>query len=106
MYHEFFSFPVTFYELVKNILVIDMGWSGVLHKSTYHCYKAILADFEIFRSYESVADADTESPTSFTLNYVATELVNQVRRSLSVDIFFARLRLSANVRRNYRCLLS
>jgi serine/threonine protein kinase len=50
-------------------------------------YKVYLADFGIARAYQSPADVETDSPTSFTRTYAAPEVVGQDKRGFSADIF-------------------
>lgn len=66
----------------KNLLIKDMR-----HKSSQKTYKIYIADFGITRSYERAADAETDSPTSFTRMYAAPEVVDQRKRGLRADIF-------------------
>lgn len=67
----------------KNLLVKDMRHSP----SPQEPYKIYIADFGIARSYNHAADAETDSPTSFTRMYAAPEVINQSRRGLGADIF-------------------
>ena len=50
-------------------------------------YKVYIADFGISRSYRTIPESETESPTSFTKTYAAPEVINQSRRGLSADVF-------------------
>jgi hypothetical protein len=49
--------------------------------------RVYIADFGIARAYTSAADAETDSPTSFTRAYAAPEVVHQDKRGFSADIF-------------------
>ena len=66
----------------KNLLIKDMR-----HIFSQKTYKIYIADFSITRSYERAADAETDSPTSFTRMYAAPEVVDQRKRGLRADIF-------------------
>lgn len=66
----------------KNLLIKDMR-----HNLSQGPYKIYIADFGITRSYKRAADAETDSPTSFTRMYAAPEVTDQRRRGLSADIF-------------------
>lgn len=50
-------------------------------------YRVYIADFGIARAYMSAADAETDSPTSFTRTYAAPEVVDQGTRKFRADIF-------------------
>jgi serine/threonine protein kinase len=50
-------------------------------------YKIYLADFGIARSYNTAADAETESRTPFSRTYAAPEVIRQDKRGFSADIF-------------------
>jgi serine/threonine protein kinase len=50
-------------------------------------YKVYIADFGITRSYDQLADSETESPTKYTHKYAAPEIVDQSRRGFPSDIF-------------------
>lgn len=50
-------------------------------------YKIYIADFGIARSYLSVDDCNTESPTAYTKMYAAPEVVAQEWRDQKADIF-------------------
>lgn len=67
----------------KNILVRHTRNENI-HESQYKVY---IADFGIARAYKSAADANTDSPTSFTRIYAAPEVVAQDTRGFSADIF-------------------
>ncbi|KAJ4291886.1 hypothetical protein N0V90_009783 [Kalmusia sp. IMI 367209] len=70
----------------KNILVRTMGPASI--KGPFNIpWKVYLADFGIARAYQTAAEADTESPTSYTRTYAAPEVVLQEKRGLSADIF-------------------
>ncbi|KAH7084916.1 kinase-like domain-containing protein [Paraphoma chrysanthemicola] len=64
----------------KNILVRPFNGGPI-------AYKVYIADFGIARSYTAAADAETDSPVSFTKAYAAPEVALQDRRGFSVDIF-------------------
>ncbi|OCL13651.1 kinase-like protein [Glonium stellatum] len=68
----------------KNILVRNMGMNRLGYSMKCGIY---IADFGISRSYKTVFESETESPTSFTKTYTAPEAINQSRRGLSADIF-------------------
>ncbi|KAF2676425.1 kinase-like protein [Lentithecium fluviatile CBS 122367] len=69
----------------KNILVrpIDLLDSVVFGDK----YKVYIADFGIARAYQSAAEVETDSPTSFTRTYAAPEVMHQDTRGFSADIF-------------------
>jgi serine/threonine protein kinase len=50
-------------------------------------YKIYIADFGITRSYEQLADSETESPTDYTPKYASPEVVDQSKRGFPSDIF-------------------
>ncbi|KAF2002636.1 kinase-like protein [Amniculicola lignicola CBS 123094] len=68
----------------KNILVrkTDTPLSDRLDR-----FKVYIADFGIARSYSSAADAETDSPVSFTRAYAAPEVCLQEYRSFNADMF-------------------
>lgn len=68
----------------KNLLIKDLRYSSLSSQGPYKIY---IADFGITRSYKRAADAETDSPTSFTPLYAAPEVVDQRKRGLSADIF-------------------
>ncbi|KAF2270751.1 kinase-like protein [Lojkania enalia] len=68
----------------KNLLVRDMRNSIICNQGKYKIY---IADFGIARSYRSVDDCNTESPTAYTKMYAAPEVVAQERRDQKADIF-------------------
>ena len=68
----------------KNLLVKDLRYNSLSSQGPYKIY---IADFGIARSYKRAADAETDSPTSFTRLYAAPEVVDQRKRGLSADIF-------------------
>ena len=68
----------------KNLLVRDMHNSIICNQGKYKIY---VADFGIARSYQSIDDCNTESPTAYTKMYAAPEVVAQERRDQSADIF-------------------
>ncbi|KAF2786100.1 kinase-like protein [Melanomma pulvis-pyrius CBS 109.77] len=68
----------------KNLLVRDMRNSTICNQGQYKIY---IADFGIARSYRSVDDCNTESPTAYTKMYAAPEVVAQERRDQKADIF-------------------
>jgi len=68
----------------KNLLIKDLRYNSLSSQGPYKIY---IADFGITRSYKHAADAETDSPTSFTPLYAAPEVVDQRRRGLKVDIF-------------------
>lgn len=67
----------------KNLLIKDLRYNSLSQGP----YKIYIADFGITRSYKRAADAETDSPTSFTPLYAAPEVVDQRKRGLSADIF-------------------
>ena len=50
-------------------------------------YKVYIADFGISRSYRTIPESETESPTSFTKTYAAPEVINQSSWGLSAGAF-------------------
>lgn len=50
-------------------------------------YKLYLADFGISRSYNTAADAETDSFTPFSRIYAAPEVVRQDKRGFAADVF-------------------
>lgn len=68
----------------KNLLIKDLRYNSLSSQGPYKIY---IADFGITRSYKRAADAETDSPTSFTPLYAAPEVVDQRKRGLSADIF-------------------
>ena len=64
----------------KNILVRSMQGNNLGY---FMWYK----DSSISRSYQTIFEPETESPTSFTKTYVAPEVISQSRRGLSADVF-------------------
>lgn len=68
----------------KNLLIKDLRYNSLSSQGPYKIY---IADFGIARSYKRAADAETDSPTSFTRLYAAPEVVDQRKRGLSADIF-------------------
>jgi serine/threonine protein kinase len=62
----------------ENLLVRHLGED---------IYKIYLADFGIARSYDSVSESETDSPTAFTRKYAAPEVIDQRPRGLPADIF-------------------
>lgn len=68
----------------KNLLVRDMRSSIICNQGKYKIY---IADFGIARSYRSIDDCNTESPTAYTKTYAAPEVVAQERRDQKADIF-------------------
>jgi serine/threonine protein kinase len=68
----------------KNLLVRDMHNSIICNQGKYKIY---VADFGIARSYQSVDDCNTESPTAYTKTYAAPEVIVQEWRDQSADIF-------------------
>jgi serine/threonine protein kinase len=64
-----------------NLLVQKKIISGA---SSYQIY---LADFGIARSYDTAADAETESRTPFSRTYAAPEVIRQEVRGFPADIF-------------------
>lgn len=71
----------------KNILVKRNSENMSRRLSTSRVFKIIVADFGISRSYTSVAEVCTESPTSFTRTYAAPEVIDQAPRDFSADMF-------------------
>ncbi|KAF2249647.1 kinase-like protein [Trematosphaeria pertusa] len=79
------SFPLKHMDIKpQNLLVRDIRNSAVNDSIPYKVY---FTDFGISRSYESVEESETETPTSFTRTYAAREVVLQEPRGLSADIF-------------------
>lgn len=68
----------------KNLLIRDMHTSIICNQGQYKIY---LADFGIARSYRSVDECNTESPTAYTKTYAAPEVMAQERRDQKADIF-------------------
>jgi serine/threonine protein kinase len=68
----------------KNLLVRDMRNSTICNQGQYKIY---IADFGIARSYRSVDDCNTGSPTAYTPMYAAPEVVAQEPRDQKADIF-------------------
>lgn len=68
----------------KNLLIKYLRYNSLSSQGPYKIY---IADFGITRSYKRAADAETDSPTSFTRLYAAPEVVDQRKRGLSADIF-------------------
>ena len=68
----------------KNLLVRDMRNSIVCNQGQYKIY---IADFGIARSYRSIDECNTESPTAYTKTYAAPEVVAQEWRDQKADIF-------------------
>jgi serine/threonine protein kinase len=96
MYRDIGNFPICLVQaidfmhehLVKhmdikptNLLVQEKHHSGAIS------YKIYLADFGIARSYDTAADAETESSTPFSRTYAAPEVVFQEMRGFPADIF-------------------
>ncbi|KAF2637573.1 hypothetical protein P280DRAFT_482998 [Massarina eburnea CBS 473.64] len=67
----------------KKILVRPI--SSVL--PSREIYKVYVADFNIARAYMFTADAETDTPTSYTRTYAAPDVVQQEKRGFSADIF-------------------
>ncbi|KAF2015151.1 kinase-like protein [Aaosphaeria arxii CBS 175.79] len=53
----------------------------------FQTFKIIIADFGVSRSYSSITEVCTESPTSFTRTYAAPEVIEQAPRDFSADMF-------------------
>lgn len=68
----------------KNLLVRDMRSSTICNQGYYKIY---IADFGIARSYLSVDDCNTDTPTAYTKMYAAPEVVAQEQRDQKADIF-------------------
>jgi serine/threonine protein kinase len=64
----------------KNLLVREIP-------NERRMYRIYIADFGIARSYLSAAEAETDSPTSYTPTYAAPEVVQQNKRGFKADIF-------------------
>jgi serine/threonine protein kinase len=71
----------------RNLLVKRVPAYSILHSGSLSNYKIYIADFGISRSYSSIAEAETDSFTSFTRKYSAPEVVLQDIRGLSADVF-------------------
>jgi serine/threonine protein kinase len=69
----------------QNLLVRDMGRNGSAGPGRE--FKIYVADFGIAKAYRSSAEAETDTPTSFTARYGAPEVVAQEKRGLSADVF-------------------
>ncbi|KAF1962404.1 kinase-like protein, partial [Byssothecium circinans] len=79
------SYPLKHMDIKpQNLLVRDVRNSNVHDTNPYKIY---FTDFGISRSYESIEQCETETPTSFTRTYAALEVVLQEARDLSADIF-------------------
>lgn len=65
----------------KNILVRNIPRT---RPSEFRIY---IADFGIARAYQSAAEVETDSPTSYTRTYAAPEVVQQDKRGFSADVF-------------------
>jgi serine/threonine protein kinase len=68
----------------QNLLIRDMRKSKICNQGQYKIY---IADFGIARSYRSVEDCNTETPTAFTKIYAAPEVIAQEARDQKADIF-------------------
>lgn len=71
----------------KNAKYMDIKPKNILVRRTKDNYRTYIADFGIARAYKSAADAETDSPTSFTRTYAAPEVVHQDTRGFSADVF-------------------
>jgi hypothetical protein len=72
----------------RNVKHMDIKPKNILVRRTNGgLNKVYIADFGIARSYKNAADAETDSPVSFTRTYAAPEVVLQDRRGFSADIF-------------------
>lgn len=72
----------------KNVKHMDIKPKNILVRwRKGKNYRVYIADFGIARAYTSAADAETNSPTSFTRTYAAPEVVHQDTRGFSADIF-------------------
>ncbi|KAH7094564.1 kinase-like domain-containing protein [Paraphoma chrysanthemicola] len=74
----------------KNVKHMDIKPKNILVRplsDPSSTYKVYIADFGIARSYTSAADAETDSPVSFTRTYAAPEVALQDKRGFSADIF-------------------
>ncbi|KAF2677952.1 kinase-like protein [Lentithecium fluviatile CBS 122367] len=79
------SFPLKHMDIKpQNLLVRDIRGSSLNDGDSFKIY---FTDFGISRSYDSVEECNTETPTSFTRTYAAIEVVLQESRGLSADIF-------------------
>ncbi|KAJ4299462.1 hypothetical protein N0V90_004707 [Kalmusia sp. IMI 367209] len=79
------SFPIKHMDIKpQNFLVRNISTSTIQDSNQYKIY---FTDFGISRSYASIDDCDTESPTPFTRAYAAREVVIQECRGLSADMF-------------------
>ena len=68
----------------KNILVRNMEKSKAEHNSEFKIY---IADFGIARTYQTVAESETDGHTAFTPMYSAPEVHSRQTRGFSADIF-------------------
>ncbi|KAF2647410.1 kinase-like protein, partial [Lophiostoma macrostomum CBS 122681] len=68
----------------QNLLIRDMRKSMICNQGQYKIY---IADFGIARSYRSIEDCNTETPTAFTKIYAAPEVIAQEARDQKADIF-------------------
>ncbi|KAF2824229.1 kinase-like protein [Ophiobolus disseminans] len=72
----------------QKVKHMDIKPKNLLVRLRYgNSYRIYVADFGIARAYTSAADAETDSPTSFTRTYAAPEVVHQDTRGFSADIF-------------------
>ncbi|KAF2020246.1 kinase-like protein [Aaosphaeria arxii CBS 175.79] len=79
------SFPLKHMDIKpQNLLVRDIRGSDVNDSDPYKIY---FTDFGISRSYPSIEESETETPTSFTRTYAAAEVILQESRGLSADIY-------------------
>jgi len=70
----------------QNVLVQSRWHYRGNGRSEYNS-KVYISDFGISRSYESIDAANTDSNTSFSRRYASPEVVRQLDRGLSADIF-------------------
>jgi serine/threonine protein kinase len=72
----------------RNVKHMDIKPKNILVRRLRRgVYKAYIADFGIARSYKDAAEAETDSPVSFTPIYAAPEVVLQDTRGFSADVF-------------------
>jgi hypothetical protein len=75
---------------IHNVKHMDIKPKNLLVRKTPNeswMYRIYIADFGIARSYLSAAEAETDSPTSYTPTYAAPEVVQQNKRGFKADIF-------------------
>jgi hypothetical protein len=71
----------------RHVKHMDLKPKNLLVRAKGGSYKIYVADFGIAKSYQSAAESETDSPTSFTRTYAAPEVVLQEKRGFKADIF-------------------